>query len=257
MFSCDGNVATPSSSEDTSSQKVTSKESVSTTSSESLSSVEDISSVNDTSSQEVTSSESVSSVAVTSSEEIVSAESEGSTSSQLEKIYLELDETKSKEYNDAIKAYNTFLNYECVERNEEDDAKYQVGLYALFDVNHDEIPELLTWGSYLCVFSYQERKIVSWYEDIQYAMSGSRRFLENGAILTIFYSTGTDYSYKKFDDKGVSFGISFRSEDFEGGKYYFEGKEVSKEEYDELTKDYFEAMKKEADLTWYEYSLAK
>ncbi len=64
MFSCDGNVVTPSSSEDTSSQEVTSKESVS--------SVEDISSVNDTSSQEVTSSESVSSIEDTSSEETVS-----------------------------------------------------------------------------------------------------------------------------------------------------------------------------------------
>lgn len=195
-------------------------------------------------------------VSTSPSSETVSTTS--STSSQLEKIYLELDETKSKEYNDAIKAYNTFLNYECVERNEEDDAKgiggYQVGLYALFDVNHDEIPELLTWGSYLRVFSYQERKIVRWYEDIQYAMSGSRRFLENGAILTIFSSTGTDYIYKTFDDKGVSFSISFRSEDFEGGKYYFEGKEVSKEEYDELTKEYFAAAEKEAKLDWIEWT---
>ncbi len=194
----------------------------------------------------------------------ISSETVYNTSSQPEKTYLELDETKSQEYNEAIKAFNTFLNYNCYERNEEDDifgrsiGEYPVDIYALFDVTHDEIPELLTEGPILRVFSFQEGKVMLSYvdKDGPAPMTKSQYFLENGASVTVITSNGREYYYRTFSDKSTLSDVYFH-DDYFCGKYHFDGEEVSKEEYDNLTKDYFEAMEKKADLTWYNYSSLK
>ncbi len=189
-----------------------------------------------------------------------------SASSQPEKIYLELDKTKSQEYNDAIKAYNTFLNNNCYERNEENGydifgrsiGDYPVDIYTLFDMSHDGIPELLTKGPLLRIFSYQEGKVVLSYvdKDGPSPMSRYNSFLEDGSLVTVRTQEGNEYWFRKFIDNYFVEYVYFY-DDYYADKYYFNGEEVSKEEYDNLTKDYFEAIEKKADLTWYEYSLAK
>ncbi len=223
LFSCEGDISTSSSSEDTSSQ-------------------------------EVASNENVSSVAVTSSEEVVSVESKESTSSQPEKIYLELDETKPQEYNEAIKAYNKFLNYECDEFEYGvyyEDKKHRFGSYTLFDVTHDGIPELHTDGLDYDIFSYKNGEVTFLYTADISQMNGSTKPLKNGDILSEKRSTVTEYTYTTFDSNG-SYTITYFSSN--GSIAFFNNKEVPMEEYEELTKDYWDKIDKKADVTWHRYS---
>ena len=122
--------------------------------------------------------------------------------------------------------------------------------YALFDMNGDGIPELhlrpVVGGSYL-IFTYLDEQIVFWHTGPDYESP-----LNNGAIL---YErdgaapTHINYYYLVLDSNGnetmkVNFS-KYHSVD-ESGKtesadydvFMMEDKEVSKEEWNSLTKDY-------------------
>lgn len=123
--------------------------------------------------------------------------------------------------------------------------------YALFDMNGDGIPELhlrpIVGGSY-AIFTYLDGQMVLWHDGPDYEFP-----LNNGAIL---YErdgaapTHINYYYLVLDSDGneiskVSFS-KYHSVDKSGltestdyDVFMFEDKEVSKEEWNSLTKEYF------------------
>ena len=172
------------------------------------------------------------------------------------------DESQAKD--DAIAAYKKFLagNMDAQDAKKEiSDGVVQMKdislapdlktYYAIFDMNNDGIPELhlrpVTGGSY-AVFTYLDGKIVLWHNGPDYESP-----LNNGAIL---YQrdgaapTHTNYYYLVLDADGnetskVSF-AKYHSTDKNGSSesadydvFTFEDKEVTKEKWDSLTKEYF------------------
>lgn len=169
----------------------------------------------------------------------------------------------SSEYNDAVAAYNNFLAGSITAQ----DSKHEISdgvvtikdislkpdlktYYALFDMNGDGIPELhlrpITGGIY-AIFTYLNGEIVLWHEGPDYESP-----LNNGAIL---YErdgaapTHINYYYLVLDADGnetskVSFS-KYHSVDKSGlnespdyDVFMFEDKEVSKNKWDSLTKEY-------------------
>lgn len=180
-------------------------------------------------------------------------------------IFLKADPANSEEYKAAINAYNKFLNGDLkakdkVTSNTEKSIEINdmikagnglpgVDAYALFDVNGDDIPELLTSSTHYNVFSYQDGQMVLWYEVPVSLLNGTAYLLENRAIFTQLKTAGTSYYYVTFSSDGKTTVTSF-SELFEGNSYRFNNKDVTKAEYENLTKEYFELSKKPAKIEW-------
>ena len=177
------------------------------------------------------------------------------------KVYLEEKEGKFNEYNDAIKAYNQFLNKKIKAKDKRmgkmigvNDAwnsvtgKTGIGSFALYDVNNDDIPELHIISNNYDVFSYQNRQLWHWYTSNSNTMHGSTYILESGALFSEILSTGYSYYYTTFDSDGTVSELEMLDpgENYEGAKYYFDGKEVSKEEYERLSKKYMDLAKKKS-----------
>ena len=185
------------------------------------------------------------------------------------KVYLKEKEGESTKYNAAIKVYNEFLNEkikakdkrtgEMVGANEAWNpftGKPGIIEFALFDVNKDGIPELLTSASTHRVFSYQNDQLWHWYETDGSVMNGPTYILENGALFSQKTSTGYSYTYITFDSEGAVSEVWFHDpgEDYEGAIYLFNYENVSKEEYQQLTKEYMELSQKKATVEWYVYN---
>jgi hypothetical protein len=186
-------------------------------------------------------------------------------STQTSKEYLKADPTKSEAYNTAINAYNLFLSGETNATDKiankafnikEMDALNKPGInsFALFDVNGDGIPELHTRSDFYDVFSYQDGQLVRLYTSGVNLMDGSVTALDNGGIFSVHDSTGTEYQYTTFDPDGKATTISFFDPNDSSGKYpyYFNDKEVSKKDYDNLTKEYIALSKKPASIQWHD-----
>lgn len=122
--------------------------------------------------------------------------------------------------------------------------------YALFDMNGDGIPELhlrpVVGGSYL-IFTYLDGQIVLWHSGPDYESP-----LNNGAILyerdgaapthinyyyLVLDSNGNETSKVNFS-KYHSVDESGKTESADYDVFMMEDKEVSKEEWNSLTKDY-------------------
>ncbi len=167
-------------------------------------------------------------------------------------------------YNDALAAYNNFLAGSIKAQ----DSKHEISdgavnikdislepdlktYYALFDMNGDGIPELhlrpIVGGSY-AIFTYLNGQIVLWHEGPDYESP-----LNNGAILyerdgaapthinyyyLVLDSDGNEISrvyfskYHSVDEIGLN-----ESNDYD--VFIYEDKEVSKDEWDSLTNEYF------------------
>lgn len=180
--------------------------------------------------------------------------------------YINSDDTKSKEYNDAIKAYNEFLNgkIDATDKNTNNTININemtninnlsgIGSFALFDMNWDGIPELLTRSLFYDVFSYQNNQVLHWYNSFN-IMNGPTTVLSNGAIFSTHDSTGTEYHYTTFTSDGATNTIKFQFVfiDYDKIEYYFQTKKVLKKEYDSLTKKYMELSKKPAAIQWVNY----
>lgn len=180
--------------------------------------------------------------------------------------YLQTDDTKSSIYNNAIKAYNEFLNGKIdakdtntnstININEMNNINGASGIssFALFDVNGDGIPELHPRSIFHDVFSYQSNHLLHWYTSFN-LMDGYTIVLANGAIFSTHDSTGTEYNYTTFDPEGVTSTIKFEfiyiNDD--NIEYFFQNKKVFKKEYDTLIKEYMDLSKKPAAIEWYNY----
>ena len=194
------------------------------------------------------------------------------SSAQMTKEYLKTDPTKGEAYNAAIKAYNEFLNGKISAKDKNTNKTFNINKitnmngnpgidrFALFDVNGDGIPELHTCAMTYLVFSYQDKQVVLWYESGHNFMEGSTYMLENGALFAFSATIGRSYDYTTFGPDGTAATISFfDAATFDGqdvpenASYSFRGKDVSKKEFDTLTKKYISLSKKPASIEWHKY----
>lgn len=193
--------------------------------------------------------------------------------SKMSKEYLKTNPAKGEPFNAAIKAYNEFLSGKtnAINKNTNktinindmtklSDGKPGIDSFALLDVNSDGLPELHTRAIAYLVFSYQDNQVVLWYESGHSLMDGNTYMLENGALFAYSANTGRSYDYTTFAPDGTPSTISFfDAATFDGqdvsenATYSFGGKDVTKKEYDNLTKEYIALSKKPASIEWHNY----
>lgn len=181
------------------------------------------------------------------------------------KDYLSInaDKYSIENYNEAIVTYNAFLNNRRLAYGEET-SFYVSDLYAtvdtsgilsyaLADLTGDEVPELLTQGHGLNVFSYILGRVVHLYES---PAGLETRVLSNGALWEERVGDGNHYRYTTFFEIGTTRTVSFSDpgDDTLDTSYYVKGEKMDKAEYDALTAVYFQEAQTPADLTWYTYA---
>ena len=134
-----------------------------------------------------------------------------------------------------------------------------IGSYELRDVTGDGVPEMLLGAVGQEILMYQNGKLVTIYVAHTNGMNGPIDLLENGAMFEIHKTTGNFYYYTTFNADGsanlITFDlIEYPEDQKEKNAYYFEGEKVTKQEFDELTKDIFAAAEKKAELNWIEWT---
>ena len=132
------------------------------------------------------------------------------------------------------------------------------GDYALHDVTGDGVPELHLWFQGYRILMYQDGKLVTIYVAPTNGWHGPISILENNAMFVGHLSTEWTYTYTTFNSDGskneIVFVLGEYPQDETLNIYEFEGTKVTKQEFDELTKEYFAAAEKEAKLDWIEWT---
>ena len=174
---------------------------------------------------------------------------------------------QSTAYDRAIAAYHAFLNGQ-IAAIAEDNSKVFVSSYgsisngqsgfdryALHDVNGDGIPELFIDASHDHILTFDGKDIRQWYSSVSWM---GIQILKNGAVVDTHSGAGSFINYLTFGPDGIEKFISFSGgPGGEAGLYYYgEGKdepskEVSKDQWEALTKPYFQQMENKADLEWH------
>ena len=160
----------------------------------------------------------------------------------------------------AIVAYNEFLQGKIDAVRKDNGESWNVGVlyenrgdnlrYALFDVDGG-IPMLITlsFSGYCYGYLYQDGKVV-FCLDLGNGQHGPIKFLENGAILCEHTSTGSFYRYITIGLDGDISELNFIKPPNSDYPYEFDGKPVSEEEWNDLTKKYFDLAKKPDSIEW-------
>lgn len=133
-----------------------------------------------------------------------------------------------------------------------------IGSYELRDVTGDGVPEMLLGAVGREILMYQDGKLVTIYVAHTNGMNGPIALLENGAMFEKHVTTGIFYYYTTFNADGsaneITFDLYENPENPNQNHYEFEGKVVTKQEFDELTKDIFAAAEKKAEIDWIEWT---
>ena len=186
--------------------------------------------------------------------------------------YLETDPEQSQAYNRAITAYNAFLNGQIAAKTKNNskrlisgygrisDGQSGIDRYALSDVNNDGVPELFIDAAIDHILAFDGENLVEWYSSMSWM---GIQLLKNGAVLDTHSGAGTFFNYLTFGPDGIEKFIRFSGSPVgESGQlfYYGEGEsessqKVSKDEWDEMTKPYFEQMNHKAELEWHRWYL--
>ena len=189
--------------------------------------------------------------------------------------YVPADPDESGVYNAAIEQYNLFLNgvipatalggtdYASGETFYVTDMytinlKSGINRYALLDINQDGVPELHMDSNGYDVFSVRGSELIHVCGVTPTHQHGTTCVLENGALFSPTHTTGSAYQYITVDPDFKVTVVSFF--DGEGGTRYeeneiyeFNGIRVTKAEFEELTKEYFEQSNSPAAIEWFEY----
>ena len=132
------------------------------------------------------------------------------------------------------------------------------GDYALHDVTGDGVPELHLWFQGYRILMYQDGKLVTIYVAPTNGWHGPISILENNAMFVGHLSTEWTYTYTTFNSDGskneIVFVLGEYTKDETLNIYEFEGTKVTKQEFDELTKEYFAAAEKKAEIDWIEWT---
>lgn len=179
--------------------------------------------------------------------------------------YFEVDPSQNSEYNATIDAYNNFLDGKIFAIKENNtlavndlinlNGKNGIDNFAIFDVNGDGIPELHIRSMNYHIFSYQNNQVVHWYQESTSLMEGSVYPLQNGAIFAFTDTTGKMYHYTTFDANGTAHTLTFfdAESDAPNAPYSFGNDNVSKEQFDNLSKEYIKLSKNKAPIVWHAY----
>ena len=174
---------------------------------------------------------------------------------------------QSTAYDRAITAYNAFLNGQ-IAAIAEDNSKIFVSSYssisngqsgfdryALHDVNGDGIPELFIDASHDHILAFDGENVRQWYSSMSWM---GIQLLSSGAVVDTHSGAGSFINYLTFGPDGIEKFISFSGgPGGESGQYYYgEGrlgssKEVSKDQWEALTRPYFQQMENKAELEWH------
>ena len=129
-----------------------------------------------------------------------------------------------------------------------------INAYAYHDVSGDGIPELFIKSSHTNILSYTEGKLVEWYTSASWQQI---YLLEDGGVLDIYHNLGSYYEYLSFDTNGKADRISFSEPSGQpNGTWDFQGKKVTKEEWESFTKPYLSQKRPEPDWKqWYNYTV--
>lgn len=182
--------------------------------------------------------------------------------------YLNEDATKYavENYNPSIVAYNAFLKGQRVayEYGDRDTIFYVSDLYAtvndkgikryaLADVTGDGVPELITEGYSMSVFTYQSGRLLRLYET---AAGMERKILSNGYLWEQRLGGGNNYRYTKFFEIGTTRTVKFGDPGYNSDKneYYVDGVWMNKADFDAKTSTYFANAQSPALLIWYDYA---
>ncbi len=216
----------------------------------------DIAPSSDTSADKVSST--ASSVEETSSADISDTVSADATSSTVEEI-LTIDEAFEAYLKGEISATDGSEKRYVYQHTCISDGKEGIDTYALYDVTGDGVPELHLHFMGYEILMCQNGKLVTIYDSRTNLQHGPITLLENGAMLEEHTTFETMYTYTTFDSDGTTdkteFGL-LEYEDETQSEYWFgdSNKKVTKQEFDELTKDIFAAAEKKAELDWIEWT---
>ncbi len=181
-------------------------------------------------------------------------------------------ENDSVEYT-AINAYNQFLSGNISAKNLSDKKNYEdlfyisdlenlnlergIDRYTFYDLNGDNIPEMITDAYCLQVFAYKDGEVVMIYETPA-AQSSNTSILKNGKIHWSLTTTGTTYIFASIDrDLNVTVDEYFDGKTPQEGDqeiYYYNNKEITESEFYKYKAEFFSPYYfAEAEVEWIEY----
>lgn len=148
-------------------------------------------------------------------------------------------------------AYAAFLRSDEIRANcRVSDGAPGIDRFAYFDLNADGVPELLTSSQAYEVYAYRDGQVTRWEWASFNPMDAAVDVLQNGAIFSEKSGTETIYSYTTFDAAGAPTTVDFAVTSAAPARYYFAGAEVTEEEWQAQTRDYFAAAEEKAEIKW-------
>lgn len=160
-------------------------------------------------------------------------------------VFIPSDNTKSDEYNNAVKRYNEIIN--------QNETNLLYGGY-LYDLTNDVIPEIIFWypGGNVRAYSYIDGHVIELELPPAGGGDGGNTLLPDGFIMGEMHEDYDEYWFYTYNTDGsankVNFGqfINFETYNDEGiivYDYKIEGNAVSREEYENFTAPYMEKSK--------------
>lgn len=183
-------------------------------------------------------------------------------------VYLEQEPGKSATYNNAINAYNDFLSGKISVNDEKYDPDFWVGnsggygpvsSYGVMDLNKDNIPELIVYNrSFMYdVYSYKNGSIIQWNVPFYGGMNGPDAIFTDGMVASGHISTGAWYDFYRFNADGSSTNIMSFDWYEPQNHFKFNGRMVTKEEFERLTDPWLDKFDNPADIDMKSYLLKK
>lgn len=184
---------------------------------------------------------------------------------------------QSNKQNTVLNAYVDFLNEKTYAKNESlnkptaskefftitDLNTYNlnsgIDLYTFFDLNDDGIPELITEGYTINVFSFNEDGQIAMIYESPAGSSSQKNLLANKKIFWSLTSTGTSYEIASFDkDLNVTVDTYFDGKTEQEGdeeSFYHNDKKLTESEFYKLKAEFFAPhFFTSPDTAWYAYN---
>ena len=124
--------------------------------------------------------------------------------------------------------------------------------YTLADVTGDGVPELITEGYTMSVFTYQSGRVLRLYES---SAGMFPTLLSNGCLWEWrMGGGGNTYRYTSFFEIGTTRTVQFGRPDNPEDQYYVDDVWMNKADFDAKTATYFANAQSPALLIWYDYA---
>lgn len=133
-----------------------------------------------------------------------------------------------------------------------------VDQYTFFDLNYDNIPEMVTEGYCMTVFAYKDGQLTMIYESPA-GSSSQKALLQNKKIYWSLTTTGTSYEFATFDKNlNVTIDTYFDGKTVQEGDkeiYYHNAQEITEDAFNDYKAEFFSAhFLSDANTVWYAYN---